>query len=420
MSGSAVSLLDNKHIVLGVCGSIAVYKAVDLASKLTQAGANVSVIMTDSAREFVTQLTFQSVTGQPVYTSLWEGGSGNSLPTHIAHVGLGESADLLIIAPATANTIARLAAGQADDLLTVTALTARCPVLLAPAMDGGMYRHPATVANIALLLERGLEIIEPDVGRFASGLTGQGRLPDTRTLLGRIRITLGQDGILSGCRVVVTAGGTRESIDPVRFLTNHSSGKQGMALAQAAIDAGAVVSLISTARDLAAPVGAHLVKVSSAIEMCNAVLEAVDGADALLMAAAVADYRPASVADQKIKKQDGDNSLGMALNLVRTPDVLENVRDQRASTGYPLITVGFAAESQNLIDNATDKINRKGLDLIVANDISSADAGFRSETNRVTILDRHGNQEEVPLASKGTIAELLIRKVSQLLANASG
>src|SRR5690606_8273115 len=254
-----ITLLENKRIILGVTGSIAVYKAVDLASKLTQAGAQVDVIMTDAAQRFVTPLAFQSVTGRPVYTDLWQADSSGGLPTHIAHVGLGEGADLLVIAPITAQTMAKLAHGLADNLLTVTTLAARCPTLIAPAMDGGMYQHPATQANLAALQLHGVDVVEPEEGRFASGLVGKGRLPETATLIGHIRRVLARTGSLAGRRVVVTAGGTVEPIDPVRYLTNRSSGKQGYALAQAALDAGAEVTLITSAQGLAQPVDARIV-----------------------------------------------------------------------------------------------------------------------------------------------------------------
>ncbi|MEL6272254.1 MAG: bifunctional phosphopantothenoylcysteine decarboxylase/phosphopantothenate--cysteine ligase CoaBC, partial [Chloroflexota bacterium] len=362
-----VSLLAEKRIVLAVTGSIAVYKAVDLASKLTQAGATVDVIMTEAAQRFVTPLTFQSVTGRSVYTHLWETESAGELPTHIAHVGLGEGADLLAVVPATAHTIARLAAGMADDLLTITALATQAPMLLAPAMDGTMYQHPVTFNNVRTLREREAYIVEPEVGRFASGLVGKGRLPDTQTLIGHIRLLLGRDGILSGRRVVVTAGGTREPLDPVRYITNRSSGKQGHAIAQAALDAGATVTLISSADGLPTPIGAELVSVGSAVELRDAVVAATADADVLIMAAAVADFRPDTVADQKIKKSD-DSEQGLTIALARNPDILMDVKSQRENSGYPRVVVGFAAESENLLKNAQSKLTRKGLDMLVAND----------------------------------------------------
>ncbi|HLV34880.1 MAG TPA: bifunctional phosphopantothenoylcysteine decarboxylase/phosphopantothenate--cysteine ligase CoaBC [Spirillospora sp.] len=408
-----ITLLENKRIILGVTGSIAVYKAVDLASKLTQAGAQVDVIMTDAAQRFVTPLAFQSVTGRPVYTDLWQADSSGGLPTHIAHVGLGEGADLLVIAPITAQTMAKLAHGLADNLLTVTTLAARCPTLIAPAMDGGMYQHPATQANLAALQLHGVDVVEPEEGRFASGLVGKGRLPETATLIGHIRRVLARTGSLAGRRVVVTAGGTVEPIDPVRYLTNRSSGKQGYALAQAALDAGAEVTLITSAQGLAQPVDARIVPVGSAHELLDAVRQAIQGADALLMAAAVADFRPAQAAEQKIKKQDEDS--GLTLELVRNPDILLEVQRQRAHTGWPRVVVGFAAESENLLANAQDKLKRKGMDLLVANDISATDAGFTVDTNRVTILDASGGQQPLELMSKTAVSEIIIDRVAALL-----
>jgi phosphopantothenoylcysteine decarboxylase/phosphopantothenate--cysteine ligase len=411
MATEAITLLQGKRILLGVCGSIAAYKAVDLASKLTQAGALVDVILTEAAERFVTALTFQAVTGRPVYDSLWQSGAG--LPTHIAHVGLGEGADLLVVAPATANTLAKLAHGLADDLLSVTALAARCPLLVAPAMDGGMYAHPAVQANLQTLTGRGARLIEPDEGRFASGLVGRGRLPETPALIGHIRRALAANGALRGRRVIVTAGGTREAIDPVRYLTNRSSGKQGYALAQAALDAGAEVTLVSSAA-LPTPTGATLVAVNSAGEMLDAVLAHLPGSDMLLMAAAVADFRPQAAADHKIKKREGSDDAP-TLVLTRTADILMAVKAQRANSGFPRVVVGFAAESHDLLAYAADKLARKGLDMLVANDISAPDAGFEVDTNRVVFLTPDG-QEALALTSKTRVAEALIERVAGLLA----
>ncbi len=408
-----ITLLHQKRIIVAVTGSIAAYKAVDLASKLTQAGALVDVMMTDAARQFVTPLTFQSVTGRPVYTNLWETDSSGGLPTHIAHVGLAEGADLLVVAPATANTMAKLAHGLADDLLSVTALAARCPLLIAPAMDGGMYEHPATQANLDTLKALGAAIVEPAEGRFASGLVGRGRLPETPTLIGEIRRVLGRSGALAGRKVVVSAGGTREPLDPVRYLTNRSSGKQGYALAQAAIDAGASVTLVSTVQHLATPVGAALIPVNSAEDMLRAVLDHTADADALLMAAAVADFRPKTVAEEKIKKPDDDS--GLDLTLTRNPDILMAVKYLRAQTGFPRVVVGFAAESEDLLANARAKLERKGLDLLIANDVTASDAGFEVDTNRVTVLDARGEAEALPLASKAIVSEHIIERVARLL-----
>jgi phosphopantothenoylcysteine decarboxylase/phosphopantothenate--cysteine ligase len=406
-----ITLLKNKHVVLGVTGSIAVYKAVDLASKLTQAGALVDVVMTQAARQFVTPLAFQSVTGRPVYSDLWHSESEAGLGTHIAHVGLGEGADLLVIAPATAHTLAKLAHGLADDLLSVTALAARGPLLVAPAMDGGMYQHAATQANLETLRSRGVIVIEPEEGRFASGLAGKGRLPETVTLLGHIRLALGKSGAMAGRRVVVTAGGTREPIDPVRFISNRSSGKQGYALAQAALDSGAEVTLITTVRDLPLPIGAHAIPVSSAAEMLQAVMNHLEGTDVLVMAAAVADFRPKTTARQKIKKKD-DSSEAPILTLTRTPDILMAVKEHRVQAGWPRVVVGFAAESEHLLAHAQAKLDRKGLDFLVANDITATDAGFEVDTNRVVILTAGDASMPLELASKTRIAEIVIERVA--------
>lgn len=410
---TTITIFKDKHIVLGVTGSIACYKAVDLASKLTQAGALVDVILTEGAQQFVTPLTFQAVTGRPVYTNMWQSDSVEALPTHIAHVGLGEDADLFAVIPATANTIAKLAHGLADDLLTVTALAVRAPMMIAPAMDGGMYQHPVVQHNLALLAERGVVQIPPEEGRFASGLIGVGRLPETPTLLGHIRRLLGRDGELASQKVVISAGGTREPIDPVRFISNRSSGKQGHALAQAAVDAGAREVVLVTTADLPVPIGAHPIYVESAQEMLHAILHHSNDADLLIMAAAVADFKPQTVANQKIKKEDTSGDIHLALG--RTADILVEVKAQREQTGYPRVVVGFAAESQNILINARSKLIRKGLDLLVANDITASDAGFSVETNRVVILDPEGGMDELELASKTTISERIIARAALML-----
>lgn len=416
MSQNRITALDGKRIVLGVTGSIAVYKAVDLASKLTQGGATVDVIMTDAAREFVTPLTFQAVTGRAVYTGMWEAPAGQGLPTHIAHVGLAEAADVVMIAPATADCLARLALGRSDDLISVTCLAARCPIVVAPAMDGGMYEHPATQANLEVLQSRGAYLIEPDTGRFASGLTGRGRLPETPALIGHLRLALGRGGDLAGRHLIVSAGATRESLDPVRFITNHSSGRQGHTIAQAALDRGATVTLVTMARDLDAPVGAERIDVDSANELLDAITSRISSSspDALIMSAAVSDYRPATFADKKIKKPD-DPSIGMTVELARNPDILMEVKSVREKTGRPLVVVGFAAETNDLLENAASKLERKGMDLIVANDVSASDAGFRADTNRVIILDREGQQTEIDLTSKSRIGEIVVERVVELL-----
>ena len=409
-----ISVLEDKHIFLGVTGSIACYKAVDLASKLTQAGALVDVAMTAAAQRFVSPLTFQAVTGRSVYTDMWQSDSVDGLPTHIAHVGLAEDADIIAIIPATAHTLARLANGLADDLISVTALAARCPLLVAPAMDGSMYAHPAVRANIDTLSRRGAVVVPPDVGRFASGMVGEGRLPETRTLMGYIRRVLGQNGVLYGRRIVVSAGGTREPIDPVRYLSNRSTGRQGHALAQAALDAGArEVVLVTASEWLPVPVGAEVINVDTAQEMKEAITTVCANTDLLIMAAAVADFRPATAAGQKIKKESVSDDL--SLQLLPTADILTEIKGVREETGYPRVVVGFAAETENLLDNAQAKLERKGLDLMVANDVTAEDAGFGVETNRVVILDADGNRYPLELATKAVISEAIINHVADLL-----
>jgi phosphopantothenoylcysteine decarboxylase/phosphopantothenate--cysteine ligase len=411
-----IPLLRNKRILLGVSGGIAAYKACTLASRLTQAGAQVDVVMTEAATRFVTPLTFQSLTGRPVFTGLWGAlddalGDDAVLPTHVVHVGLAEAADLLVVAPATANTIARLAHGLADNLLTTLALAARCPTLLAPAMDVEMWAHPATRANVALLRERGVLFAGPARGRMASGLEGEGRLVEPDELLGHVRLALGRNGPLAGRRVVVTAGPTREPLDPVRFLSNPSTGRQGFALAQAALDRGAAVTLVTGPTHLPAPVGAERVDTATAREMHDKVLSAADDADVLLMAAAVADFRPETAAARKIKK--GERDLGVML--ARTADVLSAVALRRADTGFPRVVVGFAAESEDVVENARAKLAAKNLDLIVANDVTAPGAGFAAETNRVVILDRERGAEELPLMSKAGVAGAVLDRVQIVL-----
>lgn len=404
----AISLLHEKRIVLGVTGSIACYKAVDLASKLTQAGALVDVIMTEAATRFVSPLTFRSVTGRPVFTDMW------SLEEHVRHVGLGELADLLVIAPVTAHTMARLAQGLADDLLTVTALAARCPLLLAPAMDGGMYEHPATQANVMVLKERGVRFVGPEVGRMASGLSGRGRMVEPPDLLAQIRLALAENGPLAGRHVVVTAGPTREALDPVRFISNRSTGKQGLAVARAALDAGARVTLILGPVSEAAPLGADVVHVETTEEMGTATLDAVKDADALFMVAAVADFRPGTRAEQKIKKTQTD-PWGLAIGLEPTLDVLTAVKNQRDQTGFPRVAIGFAAETHNAYEYGREKLLRKGLNFIAVNDVLAEGAGFAVDTNRVVLLSSAGVVEEMPLLSKTEVAERLVHHVARTL-----
>jgi phosphopantothenoylcysteine decarboxylase/phosphopantothenate--cysteine ligase len=404
-----MTIFADKHIVLGVTGSIAAYKAADLASKLTQQGALVDVVLTSAAEKFVTPLTFQSVTGRRAYTDadLWGG------EAHVLHVGMGRSADLLVIAPCTANTLAKLAHGLAENLLSVTALAAACPVLIAPAMDGGMYSHPATQDNVRILKERGVLFVGPAEGHLASGLSGVGRMVEPSEVLGQIRLALGRNGPLRGRKVLVTAGGTQEPFDPVRVLTNRSSGKQGFALAQAALDFGAEVVLIATptTSGLTPPAGARVRGVTTAKEMLAAVLAESAEADLLLMAAAVADFAVAQAAPDKLKKRDGIPQITLEL----APDILAEVADLKGKKGRPRVTVGFAAESRDLLDNASAKLASKKLDIIAANDISAPDAGFGVDTNRVTLLFADGRREELPLSGKSEIAEIIVARAASLL-----
>ncbi len=398
---------NGKHILLGVTGSIACYKAADLASRLTQAGAQVDVILTQAAEKFISPLTFQSLTGRKVFTDadLWGG------EAHVVHVALGHSADFFILAPCTANTLAKLAHGITDNLLSVAVLAADCPVLVAPAMDAGMYNSPVTQANVATLQQRGVLFAGPVEGRMASGLAGLGRMVEPAAILGLARWELGKSGVLSGKRVLVTAGGTQEPIDPVRVIANRSSGKQGYALAQAALDLGAQVSLVSGPVSLDTPAGAQRVDVLTAGEMLDAVMRLLDHTDVLLMAAAVADFRPRRQAQSKIKK--GERALDLLLE--ETADILKAVAEKKSVSGYPRLVVGFAAESQDLLANAQEKLEAKRLDLIVANDISASDAGFGVDTNRVVLLSPDSEPVHLPLMSKQDVAEAVLERIVALL-----
>jgi phosphopantothenoylcysteine decarboxylase/phosphopantothenate--cysteine ligase len=391
--------LRDRNIVLGVCGSIAAYKSADLASKLVQAGAKLDAVLTEAAQEFIAPFTFRSLTGRSVYTGMFEPVTDDAEE----HVALARRADLVIIAPATATTLARLAHGLADDMLSLTALATRAPLLVAPAMDSQMWEATATQQNLRLLQERGVTFVGPVTGRLASGLSGSGRMVEPETILGAAKQLLARDGDLAGRHIVVSAGGTREPIDPVRVITNRSSGKMGYALAEAARDRGASVTLVSTV-DLPVPYGARLATVQTVSDMRDAVLEACTSADALIMAAAVSDFRPAETSGQKIKKGEG----GLVLPLVKNEDFLLEVWDS-------VVKVGFAAETEDLIENAARKLVEKRLDLNIANDVSSAEAGFEVDTNRVTILDRDGGREDVPLMSKYDVAQRILDRLVPIL-----
>jgi len=398
-------MLTDKTIVLGITGSIAAYKGADLASKLVQAGAKVRVAMTKSAAEFISPLTFRSLTGNVVATDMFELTSEFS----IEHVALAEAADAVVIAPATANIIAKVAAGMADDILSCTVLATKAPVIIAPAMHTAMFQSPVTQENLAKLKARGIIIIDPGYGRLASGGVGQGRLAEVEKIIVTIKQVLGRNGDLAGKRIVVTAGGTREAIDPVRFIGNRSSGKMGYAVAEAARDRGAEVTLITAPTALADPVGIEVVHITSAVQMKEAVVKATARADVLIMAAAVADYQPKSPATGKIKKAVAGAEL--TLELVRTPDVLAEARGN-------FIRVGFAAESgERLLEHARkDELDKKQLDLVAANDISAPDSGFDVDTNRVILIDKQGKTEELPLMTKRDVADRLLDRVVGLLA----
>jgi len=398
-------MLVNKTIVLGITGGIAAYKAADIASKLTQAGARVEVVMTESATRFIAPLTLRSLTGRPVVTSMWELNSEFS----IEHVALAEAADIVAIVPATANIIAKLAAGISDDMLTCTVLATKAPVVVAPAMNVDMFENPVTQDNLAKLKARGVTIVDPAYGRLASGKMGLGRLAEAETIIGTIKQVLGRSGDLVGKRIVVTAGGTQEPIDPVRHIGNRSSGKMGYAVAEAARDRGATVSLITAPTSLPEPAGIEVVHIRTAVEMKGAVAKAVAQTDALIMTAAVADYQPKSVAEAKIKK----DSPSLTLELIRTPDILTEVKGN-------FLKVGFAAESEDVVANAKQKLEKKQLDIIVANDITDVSSGFGVDTNKVTLISRDGKVESLPLLTKREVADKILDKVVELLAKKRG
>ncbi|MCL0099460.1 bifunctional phosphopantothenoylcysteine decarboxylase/phosphopantothenate--cysteine ligase CoaBC [Dehalococcoidia bacterium] len=397
------SPLEKTSIILGVTGSIASYKAVDLASKLTQAGAVVDVVMTSEAVNFVTPLAFQSITHRSVVTELFN-------PTSeigIDHVAFAKRADAVVVAPATANTIAKMAFGMADNALTATILATQAPVMICPAMDGHMYENAATQSNIKVLKDRDVTVVGPVDGYLASGLTGKGRMADQDEIEGHLKQLLGRNGDLRARRIVVTAGGTQEAIDPVRFISNRSSGKMGYAIAEAARDRGAVVVIVAAPNSLPDPVGVNVVPTVSAKEMKSALEAEVENADVLIMAAAVADWRPKTFAHQKIKKAPGSDTW--AVQLVKTQDAVAGVKRNG------LIKIGFAAETEDVVRNAKSKITAKNLDLIVANDITDPDGGFGSATSQVTMLDRNGHSEELPLLSKYEVGHRILDRVAILL-----
>lgn len=402
-------LLANKHVLLGVTGSIAAYKAADLCSKLAQAGAEVDVILTEAATRFVAPLTFSALSGRPTRVSMWAEPAGEAIP----HVRMAAAADLVIVAPLSANTLAKLALGLADNLLTATLLATEAPWVLAPAMESHMWSNPATQSHAATLRARGALLVGPGVGRLASGAEGTGRMADPAEILAAARGVLAHEGALAGRRVLVTAGGTQEPLDPVRYLTNASSGKMGVALAEAARDLGATVTLVHAPLTVPVPAGVEEVLARTAQSMCDTVLARVSQTDILIGAAAVADFRPAEPSGQKIKKSPGQKDL--ILRLVRNPDILAEVAVQRAETGLPHVVIGFAAETEDLLANAAAKLAAKQLDIIVANDVTEPGSGFGADTNRVTLLCRDGRQEALPLLPKAEVAERVLDAAVSIL-----
>ncbi|MCW3490904.1 bifunctional phosphopantothenoylcysteine decarboxylase/phosphopantothenate--cysteine ligase CoaBC [Dethiobacter alkaliphilus] len=395
-------MLSGKTIILGVTGGIAAYKAAELCRLFVKAGANVRVVMTDSAKQFVTPLTFQTVSGNRVYDDLFTASQLYS----VEHVGLAQNADLFVIAPATANCIGKAAAGIADDLLTTTVLAATCPVIFAPAMNTQMYENTITQQNIAKLIEAGYHFAEPEAGELACGDSGRGRMASPAAIFNQACALLAPKNQYQGLHMVVTAGPTQEPLDPVRYFTNHSSGKMGFAIARAAAEQGADVTLVSGPVDLTSPPGVELIRVTTAEEMYRAVMDAYPKADLVIKAAAVADYRPATVHGQKMKK-GGE----MAIPLVRNPDILAELGKKKENQ----ILVGFAAETENLQENATGKLARKNLDMIVANDLTMAGAGFKADTNIVRLYFRDGTEKELPLMTKDEVARQILHEATQLL-----
>ena len=391
-------MLKGKHILLGVTGSIAAYKAADLTSRLIKLGAEVKVIMTQSATELISPLTFQSLTRNPVYTKMFE----PPKTWEIEHISLAKWADCFIIAPATANIIAKLAHGLADDMLSTVALATRAPMIVAPAMNTAMLEHVAVTKNISILKERGAVIVEPEEGRLACGDTGRGKLADLEDIIDATVYSAAAPKDLKGLRVLVTAGATRESLDPVRFITNHSSGRMGIEIARAAKIRGAEVTLVAGSVDVRIPTGINVIRTENARDMHKACMECFKDADITIKAAAVADYRPAQKAENKIKKA-GD----MSLSLERNPDILAEM-GQKKREGQLLI--GFCMETENLLQNAENKLKNKNLNMIVANHLLTENAGFGSENNTVTILTHDDGKEALPNMSKFQVAHVILDK----------
>ncbi|MEO8946681.1 MAG: bifunctional phosphopantothenoylcysteine decarboxylase/phosphopantothenate--cysteine ligase CoaBC [Gemmatimonadaceae bacterium] len=397
-----MSDIRGRHVVLGVTGGIASYKSVTLARLLAQDGAEVDVVMTRGAQRFVGAITFESVTGRRVHSDLFEPGEA------LAHIRLARSAEAIVIAPATADFMARAASGNADDLLSAILLAATCPVLFVPAMNDRMWSHPQTALNAAHLSDIGYEVMPPAVGPLAFGEgQGPGRMPEPDFIAARVERILRGGSALRGKRVLVTAGATREAIDPVRFISNHSSGRMGVAIAREARARGADVALVAGAMDIAAPAGVKVVRITTADDMAQAVAAELPNTDVLIMAAAPADFRPAVVAAGKIKKASALNSIELA----PTTDILASTLSERSKD---LVSVGFALETESVLDNARAKLAAKRLDIIVANRAGVAGEGFGADTNRVTFVTAAGD-EPLPLLSKDEVAERLLDRVEALI-----
>ncbi|MDD4600238.1 Coenzyme A biosynthesis bifunctional protein CoaBC [bioreactor metagenome] len=393
-------MLNGRKIVVGVTGGIASYKSIEIVSRLKKAGASVRVIMTESATKFVTPLPFREISGGPVVTSMW----GEPTNWNIEHIALANWADLFLIAPATANIIGKIANGIADDMLSTTIMATKAPVVLAPAMNSNMYANPIVKQNIQKLTNLGYSFIQPSYGMLACGVEGQGRLPDPVFIIDTLASLYGKTNVLCGKKVVITAGGTREPIDPVRYIGNRSSGKMGYAIADQAAKMGAQVVLISGPSNLSIPNGVELIKVETALQMKDIVLSQFSDADIVIKAAAVADYRVQNAANHKIKKSEDT----LTLILEKNPDILLELGKRKTHQ----FLVGFAAETQNLLSNATEKLTRKNLDMIVANDVSLPGAGFNTDTNIVKLLYRTGQTEELPQMSKTSLAKIILDKIS--------
>ncbi|CAN7513163.1 bifunctional phosphopantothenoylcysteine decarboxylase/phosphopantothenate--cysteine ligase CoaBC [Paenibacillus sp. LjRoot56] len=405
-----MGVLQGKTIVLGVCGGIAAYKAAALTSKLTQAGAVVRVIMTRSAVQFVAPLTFQTLSRHHVFVDTFD----EKDPAVVSHINLADSADLVLIAPATANTIGKLALGLGDDMLSTTLLATMAPIWVAPAMNVHMYANPAVQTNMEALLRRGVRFIEPGEGQLACGYVGKGRLAEPEEIFAAVeRHFQGEPGRLAGKRVLVTAGGTVERLDPVRYLTNDSSGKMGYAIAEEAVRMGAKVTLVSGPSALAVPEGVQLVPVQSALDMREAVLSRLGESQLIIKAAAVADYRPAVVAEQKIKKK----ADSLTLELIKNPDILQEIGTLKTKKQF---VIGFAAETEALDEHAMDKLKRKNCDLIVGNDVSQEGAGFGGDTNVVRFYDQNGLVQALPIQSKWDVARKLLELAAERMAVAAG